>query len=240
MWLSRLRDTEPPVHPRRRRRRPAGARSLLNPTVLRRRRRPTSPSATVFGAMDVVVVGFAEAEGAPVRRSRAGGLRRGQPGRGARLRRPPAAGHAGRPLRRLRRLSSACAAQLLLVVDSLASLVAVGFLAGLAIAPVLVSGMSLVESRVPRSALTESLTWVVTGLTLGVTVGLGRRRGRRRRLGRRDRLRRPRTLGRPGRRAGPRRRPPATAQCAGGGPRGCSSDHGAVTTVEATWVVTGP
>jgi predicted MFS family arabinose efflux permease len=47
----------------------------------------------------------------------------------------------------------------------------VGFLAGLAIAPVLVSGMSLVESRVPRSALTEALTWVVTGLTLGVTVG---------------------------------------------------------------------
>jgi predicted MFS family arabinose efflux permease len=28
-----------------------------------------------------------------------------------------------------------------------------------------------VESRVPRAALTEALTWVVTGLTLGVTVG---------------------------------------------------------------------
>ena len=31
--------------------------------------------------------------------------------------------------------------------------------------------MSLVESRVPRTALTEALTWVVTGLTLGVTAG---------------------------------------------------------------------
>ncbi len=65
----------------------------------------------------------------------------------------------------------AVAAQLLFAVDSLVSLVAVGFVAGLAIAPVLVSGMSLVESRVPRSALTEALTWVVTGLTLGVTAG---------------------------------------------------------------------
>jgi predicted MFS family arabinose efflux permease len=41
----------------------------------------------------------------------------------------------------------------------------------MAIAPVLVSGMSLVESRVSRASLTEALTWVVTGLTLGVTVG---------------------------------------------------------------------
>jgi predicted MFS family arabinose efflux permease len=65
----------------------------------------------------------------------------------------------------------ALAAQVLLLVDSLVSLVAVVFLAGLAIAPVLVSGMSLVESRVPRSSLTEALTWVVTGLTLGVTAG---------------------------------------------------------------------
>jgi predicted MFS family arabinose efflux permease len=65
----------------------------------------------------------------------------------------------------------AVAAQLLFAVDSLVSLVAVVFVAGLAIAPVLVSGMSLVESRVPRAALTEALTWVVTGLTLGVTAG---------------------------------------------------------------------
>jgi predicted MFS family arabinose efflux permease len=36
---------------------------------------------------------------------------------------------------------------------------------------VLVSGMSLVESRVPRSALTESLTWTFTGLIVGVTIG---------------------------------------------------------------------
>jgi predicted MFS family arabinose efflux permease len=65
----------------------------------------------------------------------------------------------------------AVAAQMLLAVGSLPVLIGAGFVAGLAIAPVLVSGMSLVESRMPRSALTEALTWVVTGLTLGVTVG---------------------------------------------------------------------
>ena len=62
-------------------------------------------------------------------------------------------------------------AQGLLLVGSLTWLVPAAFLAGLAIAPVLVSGMSLVESRVPRAALNEGLTWTTTGLTLGVTAG---------------------------------------------------------------------
>jgi MFS family permease len=63
------------------------------------------------------------------------------------------------------------AAQGLLAVGSLAVLVPAGFLAGLTVAPALVSGMSLVEDRVPRSALTEALSWTTTGLTLGVTAG---------------------------------------------------------------------
>ncbi len=45
------------------------------------------------------------------------------------------------------------------------------FLAGITIAPVLVSGMSLVESRIPRSSLTEGLAWTTAALTLGVTLG---------------------------------------------------------------------
>jgi predicted MFS family arabinose efflux permease len=36
---------------------------------------------------------------------------------------------------------------------------------------VLVSGTSLVESRVAPGVLTESLAWTITGLTLGVTAG---------------------------------------------------------------------
>jgi predicted MFS family arabinose efflux permease len=125
----------------------------------------------VFGAMDVVVVAFAEAEGAPALAGVAlavyagGSLVAGLVYGVLKLPGSLAARYVGCAL------FFGVAAQLLFAVDSLVSLVPVGFIAGLAIAPVLVSGMSLVESRVPRGALTEALTWVVTGLTLGVTAG---------------------------------------------------------------------
>jgi MFS family permease len=169
MWLSRLRDTEPPVHaaedgaPRRRS-------ALGNVTVLLVAGVYLAVGA-VFGAMDVVVVAYAEEEGAPAMAGLAlavyafGSLVAGLVYGVIRLPGSLAARYIGCAV------FFAVAAQLLLAVDSLVSLVAVGFLAGLAIAPVLVSGMSLVESRVSRAALTEALTWVVTGLTLGVTVG---------------------------------------------------------------------
>ncbi|UOY00673.1 MFS transporter [Blastococcus sp. PRF04-17] len=168
-WLSRLRDTEPPVHrvddgvPRRRS-------ALGNVTVVLVAVVYLAVGA-VFGAMDVVVVAYAQAEGAPALAGLAlavyalGSLVAGLVYGVIRLPGSLAARYIGCAV------FFAVAAQLLLAVDSLVSLVAVGFVAGLAIAPVLVSGMSLVESRVARSALTEALTWVVTGLTLGVTVG---------------------------------------------------------------------
>jgi MFS family permease len=125
----------------------------------------------VFGAMDVVVVAFAEREGAPA----LAGLALAVYAAGSLV-----AGLVYGVLRFPGTLAArfvACAvlfglaAQALLLARSLPLLVAVAFVAGLAIAPVLVSGMSLVESRVPRSSLTEALTWVFTGLTLGVTAG---------------------------------------------------------------------
>ena len=91
LWLARLRATAPPVH-RASAAAPHGGVGLLP--------RPGWSSiavtylavGTVFGAMDVVVVGFADAEGAPaLRRGRAGRLRRRQPGRRAGLRHRPAA-----------------------------------------------------------------------------------------------------------------------------------------------------
>ena len=169
MWLSRLKDTEPPVQPR-----PAGGgrppSAVLNSTVLLVAMVYLAVGS-VFGAMDVVVVAYAEAEGAPAMAGVAlavyagGSLVAGLVYGVARLPGSLAARCIGCAV------FFAVAAQLLFAVDSLVSLVAVGFLAGLAIAPVLVSGMSLVESRVPRSALTEALTWGVTGLTIGVTGG---------------------------------------------------------------------
>ncbi len=169
LWLAGLRETEPPVHP------PeaggSGWRSvLLLPTVL--------VVATVyvaigcvFGAIDVVVVGFADAQDAPALAGVAlaafagGSLVAGLVYGVVRL-----------PGTLVTRYVS-CAVffgvvvQGVLAVGSLPGLIVAGFVAGLSIAPVLVSGMSLVESRVPRSGLTEALTWVVTGLTLGVTAG---------------------------------------------------------------------
>jgi MFS family permease len=125
----------------------------------------------VFGAIDVVVVGFAEAEGQPA----AAGVVLAVYAVGSLL-----AGLAYGVLPLPGTLVTrfvACAvlfgvaAQAMLVVGSLVWLVPVAFLAGLAIAPLLVSGMSLVESRMDRAALNEGLAWTSTGLTLGVTAG---------------------------------------------------------------------
>jgi MFS family permease len=125
----------------------------------------------VFGAMDVVVVGFATAGGAPPMAGVAlavyalGSLVAGLVYGVARL--------PGTLTARFL-VTAVCfgiAAQAMLTVGSIAVLVPAAFLAGLTVAPVLVSGMSLVEDRVPRSALTEALSWTTTGLTLGVTAG---------------------------------------------------------------------
>lgn len=45
-------------------------------------------------------------------------------------------------------------------------------LAGVAVAPVLISGLSLVEHAVPGNRLTESMTWVSGGLSVGLAAGM--------------------------------------------------------------------
>jgi MFS family permease len=168
-WLARQVRTEPPV-------------DVPDPAVAHVRWAALSPvvvvvtvsslaAGAVFGAMDVVVVGFAQAQGAPATAgvalavyaggSLVGGLVYG-------LARLPGS-LAARFLATT--VLFGLAAQLLLAAGSLGVLVAVLFLSGLMIAPVLVAGMSLTESRVPRTALTEALTWTVAGLTAGVTAG---------------------------------------------------------------------
>lgn len=126
---------------------------------------------TVFGAMDVVVVGYAEAQGAQqlagvVLAVYAGGS----------LVAGLVYGAVRWPGTLATRFVVTCtlfgaAGLAFLLVRSLVVLAVLAFLAGLTIAPVLVSGMSLVESRVPRSSLTEGLAWTTAALTLGVTVG---------------------------------------------------------------------
>ncbi|NUK07027.1 MFS transporter [Streptomyces lunaelactis] len=45
------------------------------------------------------------------------------------------------------------------------------FVAGLAIAPTMVTTMALIEQHVPRANLTEGMTWVGTGLAIGIALG---------------------------------------------------------------------
>ena len=169
LWLAAQSATEPPVHP-------------VDPTAPARRWSVLTPTllvvvvtylavGTVFGAIDVVVIGFAEEEGATALSGLAlavfagGSLVAGLVYGLARLPGTLAARFVGTAV------AFGLAAQLLWGVGSLPILIACGFLAGLTIAPVLVSGTSLVESRVAPGVLTESLAWTITGLTLGVTAG---------------------------------------------------------------------
>jgi predicted MFS family arabinose efflux permease len=168
-WLASQRRTEPPVH-RVDASAPTRRVAVLTPTLL-----VVVVSyvavGTLFGAIDVVVVGFAEAEGAPAVSGlalavfAAGSLVAGLAYGLARLPGTLAARFVGTAV------AFGLAGQLLWGVGSLPVLIGCGFLAGLTIAPVLVSGTSLVESRVAPGVLTESLAWTITGLTLGVTAG---------------------------------------------------------------------
>lgn len=126
---------------------------------------------TVFGAMDVVVVAYAdevgriELSGLVLAVYAAGSLVAGLVYGAISWKR----GLAGRFV------ITCCAFGVagigFLLVDSLLVLAGLAFLAGVTIAPVLVSGMSLVESRIPRASLTEGLAWVTAALTFGVTLG---------------------------------------------------------------------
>ncbi|MDK3255298.1 MFS transporter [Blastococcus capsensis] len=169
LWLAALRDTDPPGHPLRADT-PVRWWAALTPTLLVVVVTYLGVG-TVFGAIDVVVVGFAEAEGAQALSGAVlavfagGSLVAGLVYGLVRLPGTLAARFVGTTV------AFGLAAQLLWGVGSLPALIGCGFLAGLTIAPVLVSGTSLVESRVAPGMLTESLAWTISGLTLGVTVG---------------------------------------------------------------------
>jgi predicted MFS family arabinose efflux permease len=170
LWLASQRATEPPLHPRDAHSPARRWSSVLTPTLLVVLVTYVAVG-TLFGAIDVVVVGFAAAQGAPAMSGAAlaffagGSLVAGLAYGLARVPGTLAARFVGTAV------AFGLAAQLLWTVNSLPVLIGCGFLAGLTIAPVLVSGTSLVESRVAPGVLTESLAWTITGLTLGVTAG---------------------------------------------------------------------
>ncbi|MEU3919756.1 MFS transporter [Streptomyces sp. NPDC029004] len=59
----------------------------------------------------------------------------------------------------------------LLFAPNLAALAGMLFVAGMAIAPTLITAMGLVSHLAPASQLTESITWLVSGLSVGVALG---------------------------------------------------------------------
>lgn len=161
--------TEPPVvrlpdgHP--------GGGSAIRGGALRLLALTLVAGGAVVGTVDVVSVAFAERQGSPA-------------GAGAVLS-VYAAGSAvaglvfgalklTTPLPRLLVLGTAGTALTtlpLLLVGNLVTLSAAVFLPGLFFAPTMIVVMGLVERTVPPAALTEGMTWAITGLSVGVASG---------------------------------------------------------------------
>lgn len=59
----------------------------------------------------------------------------------------------------------------LLLVSSVPTLAAAIFLSGVAISPTFITAFGLIERRVPPEVLTEGVTWVMTGIGIGMAFG---------------------------------------------------------------------
>jgi len=59
----------------------------------------------------------------------------------------------------------------ILLADGIATMALSVAIAGVGIAPALIASSTLVEELLPRAALVEGLTWVVTALTVGAAAG---------------------------------------------------------------------
>jgi MFS family permease len=166
-WLTAQRATEPEPHPREHH----GGGTALRSRGLQVLVATFAATGAIFGAVDVVTVAFADERGHKgaasvvlalyAAGSCAAGVVFG-------LLRP-----AGTPARRW--LLGICAMAVsmipLLLVGNLPFLAVALFVAGLSIAPTMITTMSLIEEHVPRAHLTEGMTWVSTGLAVGVALG---------------------------------------------------------------------
>jgi MFS family permease len=166
-WLTAQRATEPEPHPREQR----GGGTALRSPGLQVLVATFVATGTIFGAVDVVTVAFAD--------------ERGHKGAASVVLALYAAGSCvaglvfgllrlkGRPERRwlLGVFMMAVSMIPLLLVGNLPFLAVALFFAGLAIAPTMITTMSLIEKHVPRAQLTEGMTWISTGLAVGVALG---------------------------------------------------------------------
>jgi MFS family permease len=166
-WLTAQRATEPEPHPRETH---TGGTALRSPG-LQVLVATFVATGTIFGAVDVVTVAFADERGHKAAASvvlalyAAGSCTAGVVFGLLRF--------TGAPARRW--LLGVCAMAVsmipLLLVGSLPFLAVALFVAGLSIAPTMITTMALIERHVPRAHLTEGMTWVSTGLAVGVAIG---------------------------------------------------------------------
>ncbi|MFE3899156.1 MFS transporter [Streptomyces sp. NPDC059153] len=167
LWLTAQRATEPVPHPREQHTGGSALRSrglqVLVVTFV--------ATGAIFGAVDVVTVAFAEEQG----HKAAASLVLAVYALGSCL-----AGAVfgllhlkGKPSTRW--LVGVCAMAVSMIPLQLAGnlpfLAVALFVAGLAIAPTMVTTMALVEQHVPHTELTEGMTWTSTGLAVGVALG---------------------------------------------------------------------
>ncbi|MGJ5834097.1 MFS transporter [Streptomyces ossamyceticus] len=167
-WLTSQRATEPAPHPREQQGR---GRSALRSPGLQVLVATFAATGAIFGAVDVVTVAFAEEQGHKAAASvvlavyAAGSCLAGVVFGLMRF-----SGAA-----ELRWLLGVCGMAVsmipLLLVGNLPFLAVALFVAGLSIAPTMITTMSLIEEHVPRAQLTEGMTWVSTGLAVGVALG---------------------------------------------------------------------
>ncbi|MEV5609576.1 MFS transporter [Streptomyces sp. NPDC052225] len=166
-WLTSQRATEPAPHPRGQH----GAGSALRARGLQVLVATFVATGAIFGAVDVVTVAFAEEQGHKSMASVVLAIY--------------AAGSCvagavfgllhfkGAPARRWLVGVVAMAVSMipLQLVGNLPFLAVALFVAGLSIAPTMITTMALVEQHVPRAKLTEGMTWISTGLAVGVALG---------------------------------------------------------------------
>ncbi|MBT2491863.1 MFS transporter [Streptomyces sp. ISL-96] len=166
-WLTAQRATEPVAHPRDEH---TGGSALRSPGLQVLVATFVAVGA-IFGSIDVVTVAFAEEQGHKAAASLVLAVYAlGSCLAGAVFGLLHLKGRAS-----TRWLVGVCAMAVSMIPLQLAGnlpLLAVAlFVAGLSIAPTMVTTMALVEQHVPRTKLTEGMTWTGTGLAVGVALG---------------------------------------------------------------------
>ncbi|MFK0135688.1 MFS transporter [Streptomyces murinus] len=167
-WLTALRATEPAPHPRERH---GGGGTALRSPGLQVLVATFVATGAIFGSVDVVTVAFADERGHKGAASVVLALyAAGSCAAGAVFGLLRLAGAAER--RWLLGVAAMAVSMIpLLLVGNLPLLAVALFVAGLSIAPTMITTMSLIEEHVSRAQLTEGMTWVSTGLAVGVALG---------------------------------------------------------------------